>query len=145
MLHRRLQQPFAATHLHAHEHDGATATSFGDACAATLWRSTMSIDLTSPPLPPSLPLSSGIDWISECVGEVQAKAEIDFALMSLLDSEVVKLDSEVARLDGETVANAPLIRALVSALVERMEDRSTIALISEGLAQPRGRAREAAT
>ena len=97
----------------------------------------MNIDLTSPPLPESLPLSAGIDWVSECAGEVRAKAEVDFALVSLLDSEVVKLD-------GESAANAPLIRALVSALIERMEDRSTIALMSQGLAQLRGRAREAA-
>jgi hypothetical protein len=97
----------------------------------------MNIDLTSPPLPESLTLSAGIDWVSECVGEVRAKAEVDFALVSLLDSEVVKLD-------GGSAANAPLIRALVSALIERMEDRSTIALMSQGLAQLRGRAREAA-
>ena len=97
----------------------------------------MNIDLTSPPLPESLPLSAGIDWVSECVGEMRAKADVDFALVSLLDGEVVKLD-------GETAANAPLIRALVSALIERMEDRSTIALVSDGLAQLRGRAREAA-
>ncbi len=97
----------------------------------------MNIDLTSPPLPESLPLSAGIDWVNECVGEVQAKADIEFALISLLDSEVVKLD-------GETVTNAPLIRALVSALIERKEDRSTITLMSDGLAQLRGRAREAA-
>lgn len=97
----------------------------------------MNIDLKSPPLPPSLPLSAGIDWASECAGEVRAKADVDLALVSLLDCEV-------ARLDGETAANAPLIRALVSALHERMEDRSTIALMSEGLAQLRGRAREAA-
>jgi hypothetical protein len=32
----------------------------------------------------------------------------------------------------------------VSALIERMEDRSTIALMSDGLAQLRGRARQAA-
>jgi len=50
------------------------------------------------------------------------------------------LDSEVVKLDGGSAANAPLIRALVSALVERMEDRSTIALMSQGLAQLRGRA-----
>ena len=74
---------------------------------------------------------------SKCVDEVRAKAEVDFALVSLLDSEVVKLD-------GEAAANAPLIRALVSALIERMEDRSTITLMSEGLAQLRGRARQAA-
>lgn len=97
----------------------------------------MNIDLTSPPLPESLPLSAGIDWASECAGEVRAKADVDLALVSLLDGEV-------ARLDGETAANAPLIRALVSALVERMEDRSTIALMSQGLAQLRGRARGAA-
>jgi hypothetical protein len=97
----------------------------------------MNIDLTSPPLPQSLTLSAGIDWVNECVGEVQAKADVEFALVSLLDGEV-------ARLDGGAAANAPLIRALVSALVERMEDRSTIALMSEGLAQLRGRAREAA-
>jgi hypothetical protein len=54
------------------------------------------------------------------------------------------LDSEVVKLDGGSAANAPLIRALVSALIERMEDRSTIALMSQGLAQLRGRAREAA-
>jgi len=69
---------------------------------------------------------------SKCVDEVRAKAEVDFALVSLLDSEVVKLD-------GEAAANAPLIRALVSALIERMEDRSTITLMSDGLAQLRGR------
>ena len=97
----------------------------------------MNIDLTSPPLPRSLTLSAGIDWVSECVDEVRAKAEVDFALVSLLDSEVVKLD-------GESAANAPLIRALVSALIERMEDRSTITLMSDGLAQLRGRARQAA-
>jgi hypothetical protein len=97
----------------------------------------MSIDLTSPPLPESLPLAAGIDWASECAGEVRAKADVDLALVSLLDGEV-------ARLDGESAANAPLIRALVSALIERMEDRSTIALMSQGLAQLRGRAREAA-
>ncbi len=97
----------------------------------------MNIDLTSPPLPESLPLSAGIDWASECAGEVRAKADVDLALVSLLDSEVVKLD-------GGSAANAPLIRALVSALIERMEDRSTIALMSEGLAQLRGRARETA-
>ena len=97
----------------------------------------MNIDITSPPLPESLTLSAGIDWVRECVGEMQAKADIDFALVSLLDGEVVKLD-------GEAAANAPLIRALVSALVERMEDRSTIALAADGLAQLRGRAREAA-
>jgi hypothetical protein len=97
----------------------------------------MDIDLTSPPLPESLPLSAGIDWASECAGEVRAKADVEFALVSLLDGEV-------ARLDGGSAANAPLIRALVSALVERMEDRSTIALMSEGLAQLRGRARAAA-
>jgi len=97
----------------------------------------MNIDLTSPPLPHSLTLSAGIDWVSECVGEVRAKADVDFALVSLLDGEVVKLD-------GEAATNAPVIRALVSALIERMEDRSTITLISEGLAQLRGRAREAA-
>jgi hypothetical protein len=97
----------------------------------------MNIDLTSPPLPESLTLSAGIEWASECVDEVRAKAEVDFALVSLLDSEVVKLD-------GGSAANAPLIRALVSALIERMEDRSTIALMSQGLAQLRGRAREAA-
>ena len=97
----------------------------------------MNIDLTSPPLPESLTLSAGIDWVSECAGEVQAKAEVDFALVSLLDSEVVKLD-------GESAANAPLIRALVSALIERMEDRSTITLMSAGLAQLRGRVAEAA-
>ena len=74
----------------------------------------------------------GVDWVSECAGEVRAKADVDFALVSLLDSEVVKLD-------GEAAANAPLIRALVSALIERMEDRSTITLMSEGLAQLRGR------
>ena len=95
----------------------------------------MNIDLTSPPLPESLTLSAGIDWVSECAGEVRAKAEVDFALTSLLDSEVVKLD-------GESAANAPLIRALVSALIERMEDRSTITLMSDGLAQLRGRARQ---
>jgi len=94
------------------------------------------IDLTSPPLPESLPLSAGIDWVSECAGEVRAKADVDFALASLLDGEVVKLDAAAA-------ANAPLIRALVSALIERMEDRSTLALMSEGLAQLRGRARRA--
>jgi hypothetical protein len=97
----------------------------------------MNIDLTSPPLPESLTLSAGIDWVSECAGEVRAKAEVDFALVSLLDSEVVKLD-------GESAANAPLIRALVSALIERLEDRSTITLMSQGLAQLRGRARQAA-
>jgi hypothetical protein len=97
----------------------------------------MDIDLTSPPLPESLTLSAGIDWVSECAGEVRAKADVDLALASLLDSEV-------ARLDGESAANAPLIRALVSALIERMEDRSTIALMSDGLAQLRGRARRAA-
>jgi hypothetical protein len=97
----------------------------------------MNIDLTSPPLPESLPLSAGIDWASECADEVRAKAEVDFALVSLLDGEVVKLD-------GEAAANAPLIRALVSALIERMEDRSTITLMSDGLAQLRGRARQAA-
>jgi hypothetical protein len=97
----------------------------------------MDIDLTSPPLPRSLTLSAGIDWVSECVGEVRAKADVEFALVSLLDSEVVKLD-------GEAATNAPLIRALVSALIERMEDRSTITLMSEGLAQLRGRARQAA-
>ena len=53
----------------------------------------MSIDLTSPPLPESLPLAAGIDWASECAGEVRAKAEVDFALVSLLDSEVVKLEA----------------------------------------------------
>ena len=90
----------------------------------------MNIDMTSPPLPESLTLSAGIDWVRECVGEMKAKADIDFALVSLLD--------------GEAAANAPLIRALVSALVERMEDRSTIALAADGLAQLRGRAREAA-
>ena len=85
------------------------------------------------PHPPrSLPLSAGIAWVSECAGEVRAKADVEFALASLLDSEVVKLD-------GEAAANAPLIRALVSALIERMEDRSTIALMSDGLAQLRGR------
>ena len=93
----------------------------------------MNIDLTSPPLPESLTLSAGIDWASECAGEVRAKADVDLALASLLDVEV-------ARLDGEAAANAPLIRALVSALIERMEDRSTIALMSQGLAQLRGRA-----
>ena len=72
----------------------------------------MNIDLTSPPLPRSLTLSAGIDWVSECVDEVRAKAEVDFAL--------------------------------VSALIERMEDRSTITLMSDGLAQLRGRARQAA-
>jgi hypothetical protein len=92
----------------------------------------MNIDLTSPPLPRSLTLSAGIDWVSECVGEVQAKADVEFALVSLLDSEVVKLD-------GEAATNVPLIRALVSALLERMEDRSTITLMSEGLAQLRSR------
>jgi len=92
----------------------------------------MNIDLTSPPLPESLPLSAGIDWASECAGEVRAKADVDLALASLLDGEVAKLD-------GGSAANAPLIRALVSALVERMEDRSTIALMSDGLAQLRGR------
>ena len=97
----------------------------------------MNIDLTSPPLPESLTLSAGIDWVSECAGEVRAKADVEFALASLLDSEVVKLD-------GESAANAPLIRALVSALIERMEDRSTITLMSDGLAQLRGRARQAA-
>jgi hypothetical protein len=97
----------------------------------------MNIDLTSPPLPESLTLSAGIDWVSECVGEVRARADVDLALVSLLDGEV-------ARLDGESAANAPLIRALVSALIERMEDRSTIALMSQGLAQLRGRVREAA-
>ena len=97
----------------------------------------MNIDLTSPPLPESLTLSAGIDWVNECIGEVRAKADVDFALVSLLDSEVVKLD-------GETATNVPLIRALVSALIERMEDRSTIALVSDGLTQLRGRAREAA-
>jgi hypothetical protein len=97
----------------------------------------MDIDLTSAPLPEFLPLSAGIDWVRECVGEMRAKADVDFALVSLLDSEVVKLD-------GESAANAPLIRALVSALIERMEDRSTIALMSDGLAQLRGRARGAA-
>jgi hypothetical protein len=97
----------------------------------------MDIDLTSPPLPESLTLSAGIDWVSECAGEVRAKADVDFALASMLDGEV-------ARLDGEAAANAPLIRALVSALIERMEDRSTIALMSQGLAQLRGRARRAA-
>ena len=90
------------------------------------------------PHPPrSRTLSAGIDWASECAGEVRAKADVDFALASLLDSEV-------ARLDGESAANAPLIRALVSALIERMEDRSTITLMSDGLAQLRGRARQAA-
>ena len=68
---------------------------------------------------------------------MRAKADVDFTLASLLDSEVVKLD-------GESAANAPLIRALVSALIERMEDRSTITLMSDGLAQLRGRARQAA-
>jgi hypothetical protein len=68
---------------------------------------------------------------------VRAKADVDFDLASLLDGEV-------ARLDGEAAANAPLIRALVSDLIERMEDRSTIALKSDGLAQLRGRARRAA-
>jgi len=97
----------------------------------------VNIDLTSPPLPRSLTLAAGIDWVSECADEVRARAEVDFALVSLLDSEVVKLD-------GGSAANAPLIRALVSALVERMEDRSTIALMSQGLAQLRGRARQAA-
>jgi len=97
----------------------------------------MNIDMTSPPLPESLTLTAGIDWVRECVGEMKAKADIDFALVSLLDGEVVKLD-------GEAAANAPLIRALVSALVERMEDRSTIALAADGLTQLRGRAREAA-
>jgi hypothetical protein len=97
----------------------------------------MNIDLTSPPLPESLPLSAGIDWASECAGEVRAKADVDLALVSLLDGEV-------ARLDGGAAANAPLIRALVSALVERMEDRSTIALMSDVLAQLRGRARAGA-
>ena len=43
------------------------------------------------------------------------------------------------KLDGETATNAPLIRAPVSALIERMEDRSTMTLMSEGLAQLRGR------
>jgi hypothetical protein len=95
----------------------------------------MNIDLTSPPRPQSLTLSAGIDWVNECVGEMQAKADVEFALMSLLDSEIVKLD-------GETATNAPLIRALVSALIERMEDRSTITLMSKGLAQLRSRARE---
>ena len=98
----------------------------------------MNIDLTSPPLPRSLTLSAGIDWVSECVDEVRAKAEVDFALVSLLDSEVVKLD-------GESAANAPLIRALVSALIERMEDRSTITLMSDGLTQLRGRVAAAGT
>jgi hypothetical protein len=93
----------------------------------------MNIDLTSPPLPESLTLSAGIDWVSECAGEVRAKADVDFALASLLDSEVVKLD-------GGAATNAPLIRALVSALLERMEDRSTITLMSQGLAQLSGRA-----
>jgi hypothetical protein len=93
----------------------------------------MEIDLTSPPLPESLTLSAGIDWVSECAGEVRAKADVDLALASLLDGEV-------ARLDGGAAANAPLIRALVSALIERMEDRSTITLMSQGLAQLRGRA-----
>jgi hypothetical protein len=97
----------------------------------------MHIDLTSPPLPESLPLSAGIDWASECAGEVRARADVDLALVSLLDGEV-------ARLDGGAAANAPLIRALVSALVERMEDRSTIALMSDVLAQLRGRARAGA-
>ncbi len=92
----------------------------------------MNIDLTSPPLPESLPLSAGIDWASECAGEVRAKADVDLALACLLDGEV-------ARLDGEAAANAPLIRALASALLERMEDRSAIALMSQGLAQLRGR------
>jgi hypothetical protein len=98
----------------------------------------MNIDITSPPLPESLTLSAGIDWVRECVGEMKAKADIDFALVSLLDGEVVKLD-------GEAAANAPLIRALVSALVERMEDRSTIALAADGLAQLRGRGGEGAS
>lgn len=97
----------------------------------------MNIDLMSPPLPESLPLSAGIDWVNECVGEVRAKADVEFALVSLLDSEVVKLD-------GETATNAPLIRALVSVLMERIEDRSAITLMSDGLTQLRGRAREAA-
>lgn len=39
--------------------------------------------------------------------------------------------------------NDPLIRAPVSALIERREDRSTIALVSDGLAQLRSRARQA--
>jgi hypothetical protein len=86
----------------------------------------MDIDLTSPPLPDSLPLSAGIDWASECAGEVRGRADVDLALASLLN--------------GGPAANAPLIRALVSALVERMQDGSTIALMSEGLAQLRGRA-----
>jgi len=41
----------------------------------------MNIDLI--PLPCSvLTLSAGIDWVSECVDEVRAKAEVDFALVS---------------------------------------------------------------
>lgn len=99
----------------------------------------MNIDLTSPPLPESLTLSAGIDWVSECAGEVRAKADIDLAL-----ALASMLDGEVARLDGGAAANAPLIRALVSALIERMEDRSTIALMSDCLAQLRGRARQTA-
>jgi len=97
----------------------------------------MDIDLTSPPLPESLPLSAGIAWASECAGEVRAKADVDLALASLLDGEA-------ARLDAAAAANAPLIRALASALLERMEDRTAIALMSQGLAQLRGRARRAA-